>query len=323
MSPPPGFRNTRAVDVLRRPELIQAAFPTFAADVAAVIHIRRAGDLSGQQLGQWMLEHVREAGGRRLTGEVEAIERDGAYRITARGVDGPVLLEADAIVNAAGPFAPRIAAMLDVSLPIRTVLQQKIAFEDGRDAIPRNLPFSIDLDPQRIDWSSDEATALQEDPTHAWLTEDMPGAIHCRPDGGDKGRWIKLGWAYNDTAAAVDWRPDLDERFPEIVLRGAARLNPSLKAYYGRLPRAMHHYGGWYAMTEENWPLIGPMGPPGAFMNCGHAGFGTMTACASGEVCAALVAGAAPPRYADSLSLARYDDDRLMTEIRAAGRGTL
>jgi len=151
----------------------------------------------------------------------------------------------------------------------------------------------------------------------------MPGAIHCRPDGGDHGKWIKLGWAYNETPAEVSWEPQLDENFPEIVLRGAARLNPALKAYYGQLPRNMHHYGGWYTMTEENWPLIGSMGPDGAFMNCAMSGFGTMAACAAGELCAATIAGAELPDYASGFSLARYDDVQLMGTLRAANKGVL
>jgi glycine/D-amino acid oxidase-like deaminating enzyme len=115
----------------------------------------------------------------------------------------------------------------------------------------------------------------------------------------------------------------LDDNFPDIVLRGATRLNPALKAYYGQLPHNMHHYGGWYTMTEENWPLIGAMGPPGAFMNCAMSGFGTMAACAAGELCAAIVADADLPAYAKGFSLDRYKDDDLMATLRAANKGVL
>ena len=96
--------------------------------------------------------------------------------------------------------------------------------------------------------------------------------------------------------------------FPKVVLRGAASLNQSLKAYYGQLPRNMHHYGGWYTMTTENWPLIGPMGVEGAFMNCALSGFGTMSACAAGELCAAWVTESELPFYASDFSLYRLND---------------
>jgi hypothetical protein len=54
--------------------------------------------------------------------------------------------------------------------------------------------------------------------------------------------------------------------FPDIVPRGASRLNPRLRQDYGRLPRQNTHCGGYYAMTKENWPLIEPMKTKGAFL---------------------------------------------------------
>jgi len=186
------------------------------------------------------------------------------------------------------------------------------------------MPFSIDLDNQQIDWSDEEREMLLAEPEFRWLAEDMPGAIHCRPDGGDKGTWVKLGWAYNDTPARATWVPPLDDNFPDIVLRGASRLNPTLKTYYGQLPRNTHHYGGWYTVTEENWPLIGKMGnAEGAFMNCALSGYGTMAACAGGELCAAWVADDKRPSYADEFSLTRYKNAPLIQSLREGAKGIL
>ena len=313
----------KGVDILRNQGLIRATFPSYTPEAQTVIHIRRGGDISGQQLGMHMLDYLKSEGAQRIVGSVEAIHLRDSYRLDLKTETGALSLNAGKIVNAAGPFAGDIATMLDVDLPIYNTFQQKIAFEDREKAIPRGMPFSIDLDAQEIDWSDDERHMLREDLDYHWLAQKMPGAIHCRPDGGDGGSWIKLGWAYNETPAKASWEPQLDDSFPEIVLRGAASLNPSLKAYYGQLPRNMHHYGGWYTMTQENWPLIGPMGPDGAFMDCALSGFGTMAACASGELCAAWVAGAELPPYARDFSLERYDDDVLMTELRSASKGIL
>ena len=168
---------------------------------------------------------------------------------------------------------------------------------------------------------------LLEDPEFRWLAETMSGAIHCRPDGGDNGSWIKLGWAYNTTPAIASWNLPLDDYFPDIVLRGASRLNPSLKTYYGNLPRNMHHYGGWYTLTDENWPLIGPMSSDGsldgAFMNCALSGFGTMAACAGGELCAAWVSGTDLPAYARDFSLDRYQNQPLIQRLKSISKGIL
>jgi hypothetical protein len=39
---------------------------------------------------------------------------------------------------------------------LKNVVQQKIALEDVEGAIPRRIPFTIDLDPQQIDWEAEE-----------------------------------------------------------------------------------------------------------------------------------------------------------------------
>ena len=52
------------VDVIQDPELIRRCFPTFDPEIATVLHIRRAGDISGQQLGSLMLETIRAMGGK-------------------------------------------------------------------------------------------------------------------------------------------------------------------------------------------------------------------------------------------------------------------
>ena len=311
------------VDILCGEDLIRKVFPSFDPEVRTVIHVRRAGDIDGHQLGAYMLETFRDSGGKRLTGMVAGIEHPGRYALDIRSDAGTTRMEAERVVNAAGPFAAGIAGMLGVDLPVHNTLQQKLAFEDTARVIPRDLPFSIDLDRQLIDWTDDEREMLAEDPNLARFVEEMPGAVHCRPDGGDHGTRVKLGWAFNDRAAAPAWNPSLDTHFPEIVLRGASRLHPALARYAGNVPRRRHHYGGWYTMTEENWPLIGPMGPEGAFMNCAHSGFGSMAACAAGELCAAWVAGATLPAYAGKFSFQRYEDAELMALLSKSSRGVL
>lgn len=307
------------VDVLLDRDLIRRSFPSFAGDIAAILHIRRAGDISGQQLGQYMLERIREKGGVVRRGNVTGIEKRGRFALAVERDGIAKILRADIVVNAAGPYLGAVAALLGETLPVETVLQQKIAFRDGRGAIPRAMPFAIDLDGQVLDWSEEERAALAADASRAWLTRPMQGGIHCRPDGGDNGQWIKLGWAYNRDPGAPLAEPEFDPSFPEIVLRAASRLNPSLKAYYGRLPRERVHYGGYYTMTKENWPLIGRMRTDGAFLVGALSGFGTMAACAAGELCAKGITGETLPGYAEKLGLARYDDEELMGELIGAG----
>jgi glycine/D-amino acid oxidase-like deaminating enzyme len=232
-------------------------------------------------------------------------------------------MTADRVVNAAGPFAGDIAAMLGETLPIRCVYQQKISFEDRAGAIPRDLPFTIDLDAQTLAWSDEDREVLASDPATAHLVGTLPGGIHCRPDGPAEGTWIKLGWAYNERASDPHDEEPIDPHFPDVVLRAASRLHPSLSAYLGRLPRGAHHYGGYYTLTDENWPLIGKSATPGAFLAAALSGYGSMAACATGALCAAWIVDAPRPAYAGALSLERYDDAALMATLARSGKGSL
>lgn len=306
------------VDVLCHQGLIRATFPSFAPDVATVLHIRRAGSVSGQQLGQFMLEAIRERGGRLVRGRLTAVEGTAPFELRVDTAEGTLRVRADRLVNAAGPSLGRVAAMLGEDLGVTCVYQQKIAFEDRAGAIPRDMPFSIDLDGQEIAWTPEERAILATDPAGARLLAPMRGGIHCRPEGPTDGRWIKLGWAYNDTASDPEAPEPADPQFPDIVLRAASRLNPALAGYIGRLPRGAIHYGGYYTMTAENWPLIGPTKTPGSFVAGALSGFGTMAAAATGDLIARWIAGDPMPDYAKKLAPARRDDPRLMAELAAA-----
>ena len=311
------------VDVLIDKDLIRRTFPTYAEDAAAVLHIRRAGSISGQQLGQYMLEEARARGARLLRGRLAGMARDSGFRLDLATDGGTRRIRADQVVNAAGPFLGDVAAMLGEALPVTSVYQQKIAFEDREGVVSRSMPFTIDLDGQDIAWTAEERAVLAEDPNAARFLAPMQGGIHCRPDGAEDGRWIKLGWAYNHDVGDPHGPEPIDPHFPDIVLRGASRLHPKLAAYIGRLPRNTHHYGGYYTMTEENWPLIGPMATAGAFVAGALSGFGTMAACATGALTAAWVAGAAVPDYARALTVARYGDPELMRRIAGQNKGHL
>ncbi|KJC48129.1 FAD-dependent oxidoreductase [Bradyrhizobium sp. LTSP885] len=313
------------VDVLFGRDLIQTYYPKFDREVATGLHIRRAGDISGQQLGQYMLETMRLSGAQFQQAKVLGIAKADRFAVDVLADGARQTIKADIIVNAAGPFAAHVSAMHGEQLPIINVLQQKIAFADRNHAVDRRMPFAIDLDGQTLAWSDDEREALASAPEFAGLLEPMPGSIHCRPDGGDHGEWIKLGWAFNEETTTEPVRePELNPYFPEVVLRAASRLQPALAHYLGALPRDRVHYGGYYPMTKENWPLIGAAKTAGVFLATALSGYGTMGACAAGDLCARAVVGAPAPEFARSLSLARYEDKTLMAELEATNsRGLL
>jgi glycine/D-amino acid oxidase-like deaminating enzyme len=321
------------VDVLLDRALIRRTFPAFAQDIATVIHIRRAGSISAQQMGSLMLEAIREAGGTLIRGEVKSIKPGSPFTLeiatpaSGSTTSSTTHLHADRIVNAAGPGLQAVASMLGEDLQVECVFQQKIAFPDTLQAVARHQPFAIDLDGQTLPWSDEDRALLAADPATRKLTEPMKGGIHCRPDGPVDGNWIKLGWAYNETPSDPHADPLgtalIDPQFPDSLIRATSRLQPALAAYIGKLPRGMRHYGGFYTQTTENWPLIGPMATPGAFVAGALSGYGSMGACASGSLCAAWVMGHPVPAFARPLAPARRQDTALMAELAGLAKGTL
>jgi glycine/D-amino acid oxidase-like deaminating enzyme len=301
------------VDVLQGQSLVQALYPGPGHHAKTLVHIRRGGALDTQQLASTMLQAFREAGGNTLPGEVCDIDCTGNFKTTVVTADGTSTLHSDYVINAAGPFAKAVSAMLGVDLPLINVLQQKISFEDTRGVISRDLPFTIDLDDIALDWTAEERALLAADETMARFANTMAGAIHCRPDG--NGQWVKLGWAYNSTPGEPGRQPVLDDEFPEIVLRGASRMHPGLQHYIGAFPGGRVHYGGFYTMTEENWPLIGRTEIPGHLIATGLSGFGSMAACATGELIASLVLNQPVDDYLRDLSLQRYQHADLLRQL--------
>ncbi|MCX7803491.1 MAG: FAD-binding oxidoreductase, partial [Meiothermus ruber] len=64
-------------DLLTSQSLIRQHFPYLSPDTQAVLHVRRAGWLSAQQLGMYLLEEARGHGVRLLSGQVVGVETAG------------------------------------------------------------------------------------------------------------------------------------------------------------------------------------------------------------------------------------------------------
>ena len=107
-----------------------------------------------------MIEYLREEEAKFEFGDVFSVQKSIGYKIEYRTADETKQVKSDILVNVAGPYAKEIAKMLGVKLDLVNVNQQKIAFEDTLKSIPRDLPFSIDLDAQLLDWSADDREYL-------------------------------------------------------------------------------------------------------------------------------------------------------------------
>jgi len=297
------------VDLILDSKIIQRHFPYLSRDSLAVIHARRCGWLSVQQLGMYMLERARERGVRLLAARVESIDvADKTIRaVHLRNANGTTEISTQQVINAAGPLVRKVGLMMGVDLPVFSELHLKMAFKDPLGAVPRNAPMLIWTDPLVLSWSEEERAMLaQSEETKSFL-EELPSGVHTRPEGGPDSDILLGLWAYHTPPTEPIFPFSIDPGYPEMVLRGLSTMIPGLKGYVERLPKATVD-GGYYTKTRENRPLIGKLPIEGAYVIGALSGFGVMAACGAGELVAAHVSGGALPPFASAFALERYDD---------------
>jgi glycine/D-amino acid oxidase-like deaminating enzyme len=322
-SPEPGFEGApTGADVISEASLIRRHFPELAPDTKAVLHARRAGWLSAQQLGIVLLEGARACGVKLLRAKVVGVRVAGG-RVRAVEVETPgarQILEATQLVLAAGPMQKGLAALLGVDLPLIAERHLKISFADRHGAVPRTAPMLIWLDPQYLPFSAEERAALGSEAETRWLLEEFPPGVHARPDGsGARGSLLVL---FNYDVGPTDVVFPLPETpyYAEIALRGASRMVPALAAYIGTAGRPFID-GGYYIKTRENRPLIGPLPVEGAYISGAFSGFGVMAACAGAELLARHLLNASLPSYAPAFLLTRYSDPNYGALLERWGDG--
>lgn len=293
-------------DLLIGNELIHKYFPYVTEHAVAALHVRRAGWLSAQQLGMYLLETARQQGVRFQTDRVTGVE---VQSDCVKGVrlDSGKRINAPIFINAAGPYLREVGQLLDVNIPVHTELHLKTAIKDPLGVVGRDAPLLIWMDSQFLPWQDDERQALAEEDETRWLTEVFPAGVHTRPEGGGESQTILMLWEYQTKLMEPIWPPVMDEQYPEIALRGLTAMLPRMKEYLGKMPRPQLD-GGYYTKTRENRPLVGPMGAEGAYVIGAVSGYGIMSACGAGELLAAHVTGKDLPVYTPAFSLSRYED---------------
>src|SRR5262245_32251295 len=321
--PPPSagdwHHQPAGIDLLLDSALIHRHFPYVADDTTAILHARRCGWLSGQQLGMHLLELARRAGAELVEGRLVAVDVAGG-RVAGVRIDGPGgtrVIATERLILAAGPLLPDAARLLGLTLPVFSEQHHKIAIEDTLRAVPRDAPFLIWDDAQALEWSPDERAALAADSELRWMLEPFPPGVHTRPEGtSPESQTLLVLWSYDAAATEVVFPLPEPPYYTELVLRGMARMIPGFAGYLERMPRA-YVDGGYYAKTRENRPLIGPLPVAGAYVSSAYSGFGIMAGCAGGELVAAHVTGSALPNYAPAFTLDRYDDPAYIARIEA------
>ena len=294
-------------------ECVSNRFSYLADSVEQVVRIRRAGALDVYALGSRMLSLARKAGVHLKTMHIEKIaHRNGNFFVENAAGES---LQAGKLVLAAGPMNRGLASILGAELDITSILQRKFVIPDLAAAIPRDMPFTIIADPQHLRWTPEEHELIKDDHEYQWLLDEFPAGLHIKPESTDQ---VKLGWAYNRLPEEPAWDPPNDFDFPGIVLRGASRYIPALGVYVDQPPTPLVQFSGYYTRTPENWPIIGPLEEyEGLFTVAALSGYGTMTACAAGDLVARWMSGESLPEYARHFHRNRYSDPEIMAEINA------
>ncbi len=322
-APAEGYHNQpTGADLLLGPNLIQKHFPYLTGKAMAALHARRAGWLSAQQMGMYMLEKARGLGVEFLRAPLEEVKTatdsiQGVRLGTGEEVSTPIF------INAAGPYLKQVGHMLGINLPVYTELHLKAVIRDPLGVVGRDAPLLIWDDKQFLSWGDEEQSYLSEDPETRWLTESFPAGTHTRPEGGPDSQNLILLWEYQPKRMEPVWPPELDDMYPEIALRGIAAMLPRMQEYFSHIPRPQLD-GGYYTKTPENRLLAGPLEAKGAFVLGALSGYGIMAACGAGELLASHVLGSVLPNYAQSFSPKRYMDLAYMEELKTLdGSGQL
>jgi FAD-dependent oxidoreductase domain-containing protein 1 len=125
------------------PAALRRRFPWLATDGIAGGSLGLTGEgwFDGYALLQALKRKARALGAQYRKAEAVALERAGA-RIDAVRLDDGSRLACRAVVNAAGPWAARVAALADVDLPVRARRRSVFGFA-CRDRLP-GCPLVID-----------------------------------------------------------------------------------------------------------------------------------------------------------------------------------
>ena len=293
-------------------ENVQKEHPYLKDSIEKMVTIKKAGKIDVYALGSLLIKESKKRGAKFITGEILSIsKKDEKFEVN---LDSNEAISADKIVIASGPYLNHIAGMLGLEFPVFNTLQRKFIVPDPQNIVPRDMPFTIFSDEQYLDWSEEEKEVFASDEKYKWLLQKFPGGLHIKPEG----TGIKLGWAFQTNKSEPMWEIPPFEFFPQAVLKGASRFISGLEKYANDIPAPLIEYGGFYTRTKENWPLVGATTMKNVFVNGAFAGYGTMGACAAGELCAShLFEEKDLPDYANYLDPARYENERIIKEMAA------
>ncbi len=177
--------------------------------------------------------------------------------------------DAPIVVDAAGAWAGRVAAMVGLEVPIK-VWRHDVAYVQRPPDVPRHPAFI-----------------------------DFLNAFYARPEGES----LTLVALEDGNPMSGDPDAPVDAAAPGFIERAAERVVQRLPAF----ARAGLHsaHSGQDGITPDQHPIIGPAGPDGFWLDCGFSGTGFKTAPAIGESLAQLIVDG--PAANDDLAIYRLE----------------
>ncbi|WP_327053708.1 NAD(P)/FAD-dependent oxidoreductase [Halomicrococcus gelatinilyticus] len=206
-----------------------------------------------------------------------------------RGVAGVATtegrLDADVVVNAAGPWAHEVAAMAGLTLPVAP-RRRSVAVVDPEVPVPESVPLTIDLDSGAYFRPERDGAAL----VGGHFADHDPDAD---PDGFAR-------------SPGLDWTAEALERAADCA------------DYFGPGTQVRRGWSGLYAVTPDHHPIVEETIP--GFVNAvGFSGHGFQQAPATGGVVADLVHDGDTSLVDGSrLTSERFEDGQTVSERNVA-----
>ena len=231
----------------------------------------------------------------------------------------------DFVVNAAGPWARRVARMADLELPVAPKRRQMLVV-DPETPVAEDVPLTIDLDtgshfrPEREGaalvgghFEREARSASERASSEGQRPSDRASGRGPRADGEERPA------SNEDLGADPDRDPDAFDRSfdldwaTEAVERAADCAN-----YFGPETRIKQGWAGLYAVTPDHHPVVEESLP--GFVNAvGFSGHGFQHAPATGQIVAELVfEGEASLVDISALGSDRFADGDLLEERNVA-----
>lgn len=205
--------------------------------------------------------------------------------VTGDGAPADGRIDADAVVNAAGPWAAKVAEMAGQEIPIEAHRRQALVVDPERP-VPETDPLTIDLETGSHFRPERDGAAV------------VGGYFADEPERAEPGRFSE---SYD-----MDWAM-------ECLERASVYCN-----YFGDETQLKRGWAGLYAVTPDHHPVL-EESLPGFVQAVGFSGHGFQHAPATGKIVAELLLdGEASTVDVDALSSDRFETGELLHERNVA-----